>query len=55
MHLLYNYILCIVDMSNDQIVEIDQIVHFDQIDQIDQIGQIDFRVIPKAESAFLSD
>ena len=45
-------------MSNHQIVESDQIVQFDQIDQIDQIakiGQIDFRVIPKAESASLSD
>ena len=44
-------------MSNDQIVEIDQIVQFDQIDpidQINQIGQIDFRVIPKAESVYLS-
>ena len=26
MHLIYNYILCVVEMSKDQIVEIDQIV-----------------------------
>ena len=66
LHLLYAFILCIVDMSHDQIVAIDQIVQFDQIDQIDQNDQIylieqnnqvtsiNFRVIPKAESDFLS-
>ena len=54
LHLLYNYILYIIAMSTAQIVHIDQIVQFDQIDQFDQIVQIDFRVIPKAESVFIS-
>ena len=46
--------LCIIAMFTDQIVHIDQIVQFDQIDRFDQIVQIDFRVIPKAESVYLS-
>ena len=53
-------------MSNDQFGECDHIVQFDQIDQVDPIdeinsinqvdqnNQINFRVIPKAESDFLS-
>ena len=51
LHLIYNYILFVVVMSNDQIFEIDKI---DQFDQIDQIVQIYFCVIPKAESVYIS-